>query len=163
MNRLEEMKKKFCILDDWTITMGSDQGLDETPYTGQCNINLSKHIAIIYPWHTNELEPSDYILHEILHIAIQALLLDYDYRELFVQDLCIQFKEKDQEVARLENDVKLHVAAEDKGWNLYNDSLIVIERLRKEKEWLINQLAYVCRKDGELIIEEMQQVLKDGK
>ena len=34
-----------------------------------------------------------------------------------------------------------------------------IEQLKKEKEWLINQLAYVRRKDGELIIEEMQQAL----
>ena len=131
MDRLEETKKKFRILDDWAIIMGSDRTLDGTPYTGQCTINLDKHIAIIYPWHTNELEPSDYILHEILHIVIQAVLADYKYRELFVQDLCTQFKERDRE----------------------------IERLRKEKEWLINRLAYIRRKDGELIIEEMQQAL----
>ncbi len=138
MDRLEEMKKKFHILDNWTITMGLDQRLDETPYTGQCSINLDKRIAIIYSWHTNELEPFDYIFHEILHIAIQAVLEDYECRELFVQDLCIQFEE--------------------------------IERLKKEKEWLIDKYAEILwdyTKTGtraemkETIINEMQQALKD--
>lgn len=110
MDKLEEMKKKFHILDDWTITMGSDQGLNGTPYTGQCNINLDKHIAIIYPWHTDELEPSDYILHEILHIAIQAVLVDYEYRELFVQDLCIQFKEMGQLREALKKNIEKVIA-----------------------------------------------------
>ena len=38
---------------------------------------------------------------------------------------------------------------------------IKIKKLEKENEWLINQLAYIHRKDGELIVEEMQQALKE--
>ena len=124
MNRLEEIKKKFRVLDDWTITIGLDRALDGIPYTGQCTINSNKHIAVIYPWHTNELEPSDYILHEILHIAMQAVLIDYEYRELFVQDLCTQFREKDQEVERLEKLVK---EAFEEGWEHKDKDLTTIE------------------------------------
>jgi len=36
-----------------------------------------------------------------------------------------------------------------------------IGSLLKGNEWLINQLAYISRKDGELIVEEMQHALKD--
>ena len=106
MDGLGEIKKKFCVLDNWTITMGSDRTLDGIPYTGQCTINSGKHIAVIYPWHINELEPSYYILHETLHIAFRAALIDRKYEEFFVQDLCAQFKEKDQEIERLKKEVK---------------------------------------------------------
>lgn len=116
MDRLEEIKKKFHILDDWKITIGSDRSLNGTPYTGQCNINLDKHMAIVYPWHTNELEPSDYILHEILHIAIQAVLVDYEYRELFVQDLCTQYKEKDREIEQLRKALDRYGSFQKKTW-----------------------------------------------
>lgn len=105
MGRLEEIKKKFQILNDWTITIGSDRALDGTLYTGQGTINLDKHIAVIYPWHTDESEPPYYILHEILHIACRAALIDREHEELFVQDLCAQFKEKDQKIERLKKAV----------------------------------------------------------
>jgi len=97
MDRLEEIKKKFHILDDWTITIGLDRSLDGNPYTGQCTVNPDRHMAVIYPWHTNGSEPFDYILHEILHIACRAALIDREHEELFVQDLCIQFKEEDRD------------------------------------------------------------------
>jgi len=115
MDRLEEIKKKFHILDDWTITVGSDQRLDGTLYTGECTVNLNQHTAIIYPWHVNELEPSHYLLHEILHIALQVALVNYESEELFVQDLCIQFEEKDKEIERLKKENKwlISICAED--------------------------------------------------
>ncbi len=100
MDRLEEIKKKFHILDNWTITIGSDRRLDKTPYTGECTFNLDRHTATIYPWDTNKPEPSNYIFHEILHIALRATLIDREHEELFVQDLCIQLEEKDQEIER---------------------------------------------------------------
>jgi len=124
MGRLEEIKKKFQILDDWKITIGLDQTLDGTLYTGQCTINSDKHMAVIYPWRANELAPSDYILHEVLHIALRAALVNYECQELFVQDLCTQFKEKDQEVERLEKLVK---KAFEEGWEHKDKDLTTIE------------------------------------
>ena len=92
MDRLEEIKKKFHILDDWTITMGSDLRLDGTPYTRECAFNLDQHTAMIYPWDTNKSEPSDYIFHEVLHIAFRVASISREYEELFIQDLCIQLE-----------------------------------------------------------------------
>jgi len=92
MDRLDEIKKRFRILDDWIITMGLDQRLDGIPYSGECTVNLDCHTAIIYPWHTNESEPPHYLLHEVLHIALRAASINREYGELFVQDLCTQFK-----------------------------------------------------------------------
>jgi len=137
MDRLEETKKKFCVLDDWTITMGSDRTLEGIPYTGQCTINLDKHIAIIYPWHTNEPEPFYYVLHEILHIAFRAASIDYKYEEPFVQDLCTQFKEKDQEIAQLS----------------------------KEKEWFIDKVvnSYKCKYENKSVAEIKKILLTDMK
>ena len=93
MDKLEKIKKKFHILDGWTIKIGSDKRLDGTPYTGECTININRHTAVIYPWHTNKPEPSHYILHEILHIALSIALIDREHREIFTQDLCTQLKE----------------------------------------------------------------------
>ena len=108
MDRLEEIKKKFRILDDWVIAIGSDLRLDGTFYTRECTLNLAQHTAIIYPWDTNKPEPSDYIFHEILHIAFRVASISREYEELFVQDLCIQL-----EIERLK--VENGIMAKDSG------------------------------------------------
>ncbi len=142
MNRLEEIKQKFRILDDWTIIIGSDRRLDKTSYTGECTFNLDRHTAVIYRWHINRTEPIDYILHETLHIALRIALIDREHEELFVQDLCTQLEEKDRE----------------------------IERLKKENEWLIDGWAkdksyinnlWAAGKSKKEMIKKVQQELQE--
>lgn len=89
---VKELKKRFRILDGWTITMGSDKRLDGTPYTEECTVDMNQHTAVIYPWLINEQEPSDYLLHEILHIALRVASIDREREELFTQDLCTNLK-----------------------------------------------------------------------
>ena len=86
--RIKEFKKKFRVLADWKITIGSGHRIDGTPYTGECTHNQEKQTAVIYPWHENEQEPENYLLHEMFHIAFVAARGDYEKEELLCQDLC---------------------------------------------------------------------------
>jgi len=66
---------------------------------GQCWCPRNGNEAIIYQYGHNE--PEDYMLHEILHVAVRSLLQQDRRRhkelihqeELFVQDICAIFME----------------------------------------------------------------------
>jgi len=57
----------------------------------------------------------------------------YILTDELVDKLYKEEKVKNKEIDRLRNDLELHIAAEDKGWRLYNDSLKKIEQL---KSWI---------------------------
>ena len=89
--RLEGIQKKFHVLDDWVITKSADIRMDGTPYSGECTFDVSRKTAAIAPWHLDRPEPADYLLHEVLHIAIKAASEIREKEELLVQDLCSYF------------------------------------------------------------------------
>jgi len=89
MKKIKYWQSKFRILENWAITSEEDG-----KYTGQVHLNTEDKEACICPWDTNEEEPEDYILHEILHICMIEIENKETYKEqreaeeLFVQDLC---------------------------------------------------------------------------
>ena len=106
MKKLDEIKfwqSKFRILKDWTIERFDGQesfrvledfSIEPIIYTGQVHLNPKDKEACICPWSTDEEEPEDYILHEILHICMMEIENKETYKErrdaeeLFVRDLC---------------------------------------------------------------------------
>ena len=99
---LEEIKDQFEVLKDWDIQVGSGVRLNGDPYAGEAYIVLKKRKALIYPWHSDTPEPPDYVLHEMLHAGLVAASVDTEHGELFVMDLCLLFREKDQRIHELE-------------------------------------------------------------
>lgn len=87
----QEIKKqqvKFRVLDDWDILFIEDG------YIRQVSINPLENKAFVRSW-GDGLVPADYILHEMLHIAIRAAVRKgYEGEELLVQDLCVLFGEQ---------------------------------------------------------------------
>ena len=136
--RIKEFKKKFRVLADWKITIGSGHRIDGTPYTGECTHNQEKQTAVIYPWHENEQEPENYLLHEMFHIAFVAARGDYEKEELLCQDLCTVAAE-----AREEGIEEMRDAVKQKIWDILHAHKILArllvlrtseeaERLRKQ-------------------------------
>ncbi len=86
------MSYNFRILRDWNIK----EGVEDGGYRGQCCVNVKDKSADIYKWEEESEEPSDYLVHEYLHIALRALI-DMDRRkpkelrqaeEELVRDIC---------------------------------------------------------------------------
>lgn len=90
---INESQKQFRILSDWNIQM-EDDGV----YYSQCVFDSEKKKAVIYPYHEEEI-PSDYFIHEMMHIGMEEIRSTenmYERKEkeeLFVQDLCKIFRE----------------------------------------------------------------------
>ncbi len=88
---------KFRSLSGWTITIVSD----DVCLNGS-HINADTRTATIFEWGDDKAQPSDYILHELLHIAFAEAakaprsnhngcpLTDCkcEDEERFIQDLC---------------------------------------------------------------------------
>jgi len=93
--RINKLKSNFRLLKNWKITHYNDGR-----YYAQCDWNKDKRIGIIYEYADNfDLEPDDYILHELLHLCFVELrkgrkkdgtrgLREREKEEIFVQDLC---------------------------------------------------------------------------
>ncbi len=90
--RVKKMSEKFRILKCWKV-----RGASNVPgYADQCHIDNEHNTAVIYP--SSEMdEPTDYLLHEVLHVAMRALW-GMDKRkpkeiiqaeEKLVQDICV--------------------------------------------------------------------------
>jgi len=75
-------KEKFRVLVDWEIEFD-----DQSEFKGQTGINTATKHAVIYGWDNETKVPKEYILHEIIHIAIRAVENDIDKDEILVQDL----------------------------------------------------------------------------
>ena len=82
MDKIADLQSKFRLLNDWEICM---EGYPE--HSGHCIVNLERKKAIIEIWHGDIEEPDDYILHELLHIAIRAVQ-NRNNEEVLVQDIC---------------------------------------------------------------------------
>lgn len=92
-NRLQSVVQSFRILNNWKI-----QWDNSGKFYSQSTIFPRYRKAWIYPWdpELTEPEPKDFILHEVLHCALRALV-SMDKRrpkeiiqaeELLVQDIC---------------------------------------------------------------------------
>jgi len=85
---------KFRLLDGWTIEFDPESELKD-----QSSHNAKKKHGVIYDVSFAQM-PKDYVYHELLHLAMAALMLvqPRKYREreeILVQDLCrIVFDEK---------------------------------------------------------------------
>jgi len=87
-DELKRTVSRFRVLSDWEIEKRFDKRMDGSPYTGDCAYSAEKRVAGIYPWHVGQKEPSDYLLHEVLHIAFVAARGSREREEMLVQDLC---------------------------------------------------------------------------
>jgi len=83
--QLQLVAWQFRVLDGWKISYDPDP-----KYKGECAINLDTKSAGVYGWPVcGGPMPSDYPLHEVLHIAYRAAVeAGREGEELFVQDLC---------------------------------------------------------------------------
>ena len=138
--RIKEFKKKFRVLADWKITIGSGHRIDGTPYTGECTHNQEKQTAVIYPWHENEQEPENYLLHEMFHIAFVAARGDYEKEELLCQDLCTVAAEAREEGIGEMRDAIIEMICQDIDRNLFDGNYVKVvaqeeaERLKEKGE-----------------------------
>ncbi len=82
-------KNRFRILSDWKITK-----IKSCEYSGFTSISPVKKSAIVYDW--TKGQPADFYIHEILHVALRALLR-IDRRKVkelrtaeedLIQDIC---------------------------------------------------------------------------
>ena len=86
---LEQVTSQFRILKDWKIAVEADG-----EYKGQVHINVIDKVAIICPWELDSEQPKNYILHELLHVCLRAIICNMSIsgrrkaEEEFVQDLC---------------------------------------------------------------------------
>lgn len=84
---VNQIKSKFRILDNWTV------GYDgNSEYRGQCARGVTLKAATIYPKGEADATDEEYVLHEMLHIAVAAISPDEEgnreREELFVRDIC---------------------------------------------------------------------------
>jgi len=87
---LEEIKhwqSKFRALKDWKITVCHNAVVGNA-----CCWEESRKRAKIYIWIGGE-QPSDYVFHEMLHIAFSAIKNNVSSEEIFIQDVCNIFRE----------------------------------------------------------------------
>ena len=93
---LLKISKKFRILNKWQFRYIHDKTI-----SGQIVINTKKKMGFLYKWHDNTPTPKKYILHEVLHCVLRALLtMDKrkskelrETEEQLVQDICKLIKE----------------------------------------------------------------------
>jgi hypothetical protein len=83
--RVDSTVSQFRTLRGWKITSGGDG-----KYFGQCVFNPDVKTAHVYPWPDDgpTAEPAEYVLHEVLHVAVRAAANDRALEEALVQDLC---------------------------------------------------------------------------
>jgi hypothetical protein len=91
-DRLANIVKKIRILSDWKIEYDSD-----SQYKGHCCKNVKTKKATVYTWYSDEKEPEDYLVHEVLHIAMAQVIYSFKHEhyekarekeELLIQDIC---------------------------------------------------------------------------
>jgi len=68
--KLKKLVARFQILSDWKVEYDAD-----SQYKGQCCKNEKTKTATVYAWYPEEDEPIDYLLHEVLHIAIAQVII----------------------------------------------------------------------------------------
>jgi hypothetical protein len=86
----------FRILKGWRISL-----VNNSPYKAQSCVNEVERRATIYGWPKDSSEPSDFMFHEFLHIALSALAKIYadgravhryerykKVQEELIQDIC---------------------------------------------------------------------------
>ena len=97
--KIDQLHKRFRILKNWKIKYHEPNKHDQQRTGIYCN----KQKAVIYGWPKREKrEPKDFLIHEILHIAANALVwIDRrhhkawkEMEEEFVQDVCSLIKGK---------------------------------------------------------------------
>ncbi|MDD5649987.1 MAG: hypothetical protein PHF86_06165 [Candidatus Nanoarchaeia archaeon] len=90
--KLAALANNFRILSDWKIVYDSD-----SQYKGHCCKNVKTKKATVYAWYSDEKEPEDYLVHEVLHIAIAQVIYSFKHEhyekarekeELLIQDIC---------------------------------------------------------------------------
>lgn len=92
-HRLQDVIKRFRILKDWRIKWDNSGDM-----YGQTVVFMNSRQAWIYPWDPKSVipEPSDFLLHEVMHCSLKALLA-MDKRkqkeirkaeEELIQDIC---------------------------------------------------------------------------
>ena len=89
---IKQLQNHFRILDGWQIRY-----VRSMKYSAQTTIIPDKKKATIYHWHGKN-QPSDYLLHEVIHCAIRELLTRMNRKrivgpireaeEILVEDLC---------------------------------------------------------------------------
>jgi hypothetical protein len=89
--KIDNIRSQFRILKKWKIAYNKPN-----EYCAKCVIHPRKGVSIIYGWGRKDREPKDFLMHEVLHSAVRALVR-MDKRkskdllkaeEEFVQDLC---------------------------------------------------------------------------
>lgn len=84
---LAAVKQCFRGLRDWRIRVDGN-----SVYKGQVSITLRQKEAVIYDWPDDAQRPADFLLHELLHIAVRRLHSSVrnarDREEEFIQDVC---------------------------------------------------------------------------
>ena len=89
---IAKYQKMFRILESWEIFPVTDI---TTGYANQITIDIDKKRASIYP-RSITIPMEEYILHELLHIVLQASS-SYEDEELSVQDICMLVKAAQQQ------------------------------------------------------------------
>lgn len=92
--KFKRLISSFRCLKDWEINISKSKTL-----SGMCGFGKNNNVTI-YDW-TEQNRPSDFELHEVLHIAIRDIVrtdkrktkLIRDKEEVLVQDICKLFKE----------------------------------------------------------------------
>lgn len=87
--RLQQIKSRFRCLKAWHVTLAPKN----SKYHACVTIHPTKPQAIVYRWEIESAEPEDFKLHEILHVAFEAIRrLPKNNRreaeELLIQDIC---------------------------------------------------------------------------
>jgi hypothetical protein len=93
--RLTFWQSKFTVLKDWLISIG-------TGYAGQVTTNPDLPRATFFSWEKNNPanpEPSDFMLHEFLHLALRAWqrlpeVQRDEQEETLVREICAIFRER---------------------------------------------------------------------
>lgn len=86
---VERYRAKFRVLAKWKIIVKDDK-----EHYAQCTPNSRRRVAIIYPYsRSNVVGPDNYVLHEVLHMALSSTCHGsrkerFEKRELLVQDMC---------------------------------------------------------------------------
>lgn len=91
---IKSMVERFRILKGWRLSV-----VQSKEFSGFLNLNANHKEVIIYDW-TEPDKPVDFDLHEVLHVALRALLM-MDRRkmkellqaeEVLIQDICNELR-----------------------------------------------------------------------
>lgn len=95
MNKeLIRLKNSFGLLRNWRIRL-----VKHKKYAAEVSFDEEHRKAVIYAWPSNTEQPKDFLLHEILHLALRELDCrnkagtGYEAEEQLVQDICKLFRE----------------------------------------------------------------------